>query len=474
MKKNIIIILILISAIISSCTNDFEGWNIDTKSPSSVPAKTLFSNAQRNMVRTMKKQNVNDNVFNFFAQYWTATTYPDEANYDLTGRDVPGGFWNIMYRDVLLDYKEAKNVLESQRSNTAPTLLPVLNNKIAITTISEVYTFHVLVDVFGDIPYSEALNIDNPSPKYDDDQEIYTDLFIKLDNAISMLNTSEDSFGEADFIYEGDVVNWKKFANSLKLRMALRVKDGTKVAEAVASGVFTSNADNASFMFTGSAPYANPLWENLVESGRKDLVVADTFVDLISPLNDPRASIYMGSNLTPYIGGPYGSNNSYNNFTHLGDIYHTPDFEGVIMDYAEIEFLLAEAAARNLGGVANAETHYENAITASINYWDSSADAASYIAQPSVAYDAGNWEMSIGTQKWIALYSRGFEGWSSWRVFGYPVLSAPSGAVDEAEGLVPVRYIYPGDESERNGASYEAASNAIGGDKMTSKVFWNN
>lgn len=472
--KKYIIMLILIPAIISSCTSDFEGWNTDTKNPSSVPAKTLFSNGQRNMARVMKKQNVNDNVFNFFAQYWTATTYTDEANYDLTGRDVSGGFWNIMYRDVLLDYKEAKIILESQKPNTATSLLPIIDNKIAIVTISEVYTYHVLVDIFGDIPYSEALDIDNPSPKYDDDQEIYADLFTQLDNAISMLNTSEDSFGSADFIYEGNVTNWKKFANSLKLKMALRVKDGSKITEAIASGVFTSNADNASFMFTGSSPYSNPLWENLVESGRKDLVVADTFVDLITPLNDPRASIYMGSNLNPYVGGPYGSNNSYNSYTHLGEIFHKPDFEGIILDYSEVEFLLAEAAARNLGGVSGASTHYENAITASINYWAPSADATAYIAQASVVYNAGNWEMSIGTQKWIALYSRGFEGWSSWRVFGYPLLSAPSGAVDEAENLVPVRYTYPGDEPERNGASYDAASTAMGGDKMTSKVFWNN
>jgi len=473
MKKNIII-LVIISALVTSCTNDFSSWNKDAKNPTSVPASTLFSNAERNLARTMKMQNVNVNVFNFFAQYWTATTYPDEAQYNLTVRDVPGGFWNRMYRDVLIDLKESKEILESQKANTATALLPALNNKIAVVSMLEIYSYHILVDVFGDIPYSEALDINNPSPKYDDDMLIYDDLFNKLDTAISLFDTSAESFGNADFIYGGDISKWKMFANSLKLRMALRVKDSDKISEAVTSGVFTSNSDNAAFEFTASDPYSNPLWENLIRSGRKDLVVADTFVDLITPLNDPRATAYMDSNISPFTGGVYGANNTYGNYTHLGSIFHTPDFEGVLLDFSEVEFLLAEAAARNLGGVTNPTSHYNDAITASINYWNPSADASTYIAQTTVAYDAANWEKSIGTQKWIALYSRGFEGWSSWRVFGFPVLTAPTTAVAEANGMVPNRYTYPADESQRNGGSYSAASTAIGGDNLTSKVFWDN
>ena len=471
--KKYIIILLLISGL-SSCVSNFDSWNVDEKNPSEVPASTLFSNAERDLVRTMKKQDVNVNVFNFFAQYWTATTYPDEANYDLGVRDTSGSFWNSIYRGTLIDLQDAKQILNSQIDNTAAPLMPALKNKIAIISILEIYSYHVLVDVFGDVPYAEALDINNPLPKYDDDTQIYADLFVKLDEAINMMDGSADSFGSADFIYNGDATKWLKFANSLKLRMAMRVKDGAKVAEAVAGGVFTSNDDNAAFAFTASDPYANPLWESLVRSGRHDLLVSDTFVNAITPLNDPRAPIYMGDNKTPYVGGPYGANNSYVGFTHLGDIFHKPDFEGVILDYAEVEFLLAEAAARNLGGVTGAETHYNDAITASINYWDSSADAAAYIAQASVAYDAANWEKSIGMQKWIALYSRGFEGWSSWRVFGYPNLVAPATAVAAVNGQVPTRYVYPADESQRNGDNYSAASAAIGGDDLTTKVFWNN
>jgi hypothetical protein len=471
MKKFIIIAFILIGAV--SCTNDFSDWNADPKKATEVPASTLFSNAERNLVRTMKTHNVNVNIFSYLAQYWTATTYPDESNYDLGSRDVTGNFWNALYTGVLIDLKESTKILTAETATVAPALLSKNKNQLAVVSILEVYTYHVLVDVFGDVPFTEALDIENPSPKYDNDTDIYAALFTKLDDAIANLDANAGSFGGADFIYNGDISSWSKFANSLKLRMALRVKDAAKISSAIAGGVFTSNSDNAAFKFLSSAPYSNPLWENLVQSGRSDVLVSDTFVNIISPLNDPRAPAYMAGNKAPYIGGPYGSNNSFNSFTHLGGVFHEPDFEGVIMDYAEVEFLLAEAAARGLGGVTGAATHYNEAVTASIDYWVSGADAATYLAQPTVAYDATNWEKSIGMQKHIALYSHGFEGWASWRIFGYPVLNAPATAHVSAEGLVPVRFIYPADESQRNGTNYEAASTAIGGDKFSTRVFWN-
>jgi hypothetical protein len=416
---------------------------------------------------------VNSNIFNFMAQYWTATTYPDESNYDLGSRDVPGNFWNALYTGVLIDLQESSRVLNAKTATLATGLLPKNQNQLAVVAILEVYTYHVLVDVFGDIPFTEALDIDNSSPKYDDDAAIYAALFTQLDAAISNLDTSADSFGSADFIYEGDVSSWKKFANSLKLRMALRVEDEAKISSAIAGGVFTSNGDNAAFKFLSSAPYSNPLWEVLVQSGRSDVLVSDTFTNIITPLNDPRITAYMDDNIDPYTGGPYGANNSFAEFTHLGTIFHEPDFEGIILDYAEVQFLLAEAAAKGLGGVTSAETHYNKAITASIEYWVADADVTAYLEQSAVAYDATNWEMSIGMQKYIALYSHGFEGWASWRIFGYPELNAPETAHVSAEEMVPVRFTYPADESQRNGDNYETASAAIGGDKFSTKVFWN-
>ncbi|SDX11150.1 Starch-binding associating with outer membrane [Lutibacter oricola] len=469
MKKLILIALLIGTTI--SC-EDFEGWNVDTKNPSEVPASFLMTSAQRTIFLRMTSPSVNYNIFKMFSQHWTATTYTDEANYDLRQRDVSGTFYTYMYRDVLSDLQESKKIVSAEEVSVFEQ--PIKNNKLAIIELMEAYAWHVIVDTYGDAPYSEALlGSENLLPKYDDDAEIYMDIFSRIDAALAKI-TSNDSFGGSDLIYGGNMDNWKKFGNSLKLRMAVRISDydaasaKTYAQAAINSGVFTSEDDNASFPFESGPPNANPIWSAIVESGRSDIIVANTFVDVISPLNDPRASVFMDDNLDPYVGGPYGQNNPYSNYTHLGDKFHEADLEGIILSYEEVEFLQAEAIERNLIS-GDAETHYNNGVTASIKYWTGSdADAATYLAQTSVAYDAANWEQSIGVQKWIALFGKGFEAWSSWRMLDYPAMNRP--AVSNLP--VPRRYLYGNDDPDINGANYEAASSAMGGDALDSRVFW--
>jgi hypothetical protein len=472
MKKILLIALLLGTTI--SC-EDFEGWNVDTKNPAEVPASFLMTSAERTIFLRMTSPNVNYNIFKMFAQHWTATTYTDEANYDLRQRDVSGTFFVYMYRDVLSDLDEAKKlILDTPISGDFSEAMK--NNQLAIVELLQVFTYHVIVDTFGDVPYTEALQgADNLLPKYDDDAAIYTDLFARIDAAKAKL-TSGASFGGSDLIYGGNVANWKKFANSLKLRMAVRISDfdkpmaTTKAAEAIADGVFTSAADNATLAFEGGPPNANPIWTDLVESGRSDIIAANTFVDIIVPLNDPRTTIFLDDNIVPYEGGPYGANNPYSDFTHLGDVFHEADLEGVIMSYEEVEFLQAEAIERGLI-TGDAEMHYNAAVTASIKYWGGTqTQADTYLAQPSVAYaTAGeNWKETIGTQKWIALFGKGFEAWSSWRLLDYPAMNI----ADESELPVPRRYLYGNDDAQINGTNYDAASAAMGGDALDSRVFW--
>lgn len=467
MKKLILIALLIGTTI--SC-EDFEGWNVDTKNPSEVPASYLMTSAQRTIFLRMTSPSVNYNILKMFAQHWTATTYTDEANYDLRQRDVSGTFYTYLYRDVLNDLQEAKRLITEDDLLDATTKA----NQLGIVELLEVYTWHVLVDTFGDIPYTEALQgIGNLQPVYDNDEDIYMDLFSRIDSALAQL-TSGDSFGGADLIYDGDVASWEKFGNSLKLRMAVRISDfnatmaATYASAAVNAGVFTSAADNANFPFEDGPPNANPVWSAVVESGRSDILVADTFVDIISPLNDPRSEILMDNNIVPYTGGVYGANNPFANYTHLGEVFHVAELEGIIISYEEIEFLQAEAVERNLI-TGDAETHYNNGVTASIEYWTGSdADAATYLAQASVAYNAANWKESIGTQKWIALFGKGFEAWSTWRLLDFPAMNT----ADESGLPVPRRYIYGNDDADINGDNYDAASSAMGGDELTSRVFW--
>jgi len=470
MKKIFLLLFISISFI--ACT-DFEGWNIDTKNPSVVPAETLVSNAEKMLAIRMQSTSVNYNIFRMLAQHWTETTYTDEANYDLRGRDIGGNFWANMY-DLLNDLKSAKQLIEEDQTIPAQTKA----NQLAIISVLNSYSFHILVDTFGHVPYSESLNSDILTPVYDIDSDIYNDIFNKLDAAISTFSNGGSSFGSADLFYGGDVAAWKKFANSLKLRMALRIASvnpslsTTKANEAVSSGVFTSNADNFVFNFLSAPPNTNPVWVSLVQSGRTDFVVANTIVDKMNSLNDPREQFYFDNNVTPYVGGVYGANNNFSVYTHIGTMLHQPDFPGELMSYSEVEFLLAEAAERSIIGTpADAELHYNKGIEASILSWGgTNGDVSAYLAQPSVAYStaAATWEEKIGTQKWLALYNRGFEAWTSYRIFGYPSMNVPPISLES----VPRRYVYPNDEPDRNGTNYNTASQLLGGDLKSSKVFW--
>lgn len=468
--KKIFLIALLISFTFSC--EDFDGWNVDTKNPSTVPGSYLFTSAQKSLFDQMTSTDVNSNIFKMFAQQWTETQYTDEANYDIRGRDIGGNFFSEIYRDVLNDLQEAGKIISDNAFMDATTKA----NSLAVIDILSVYTWHVLVDTYGDIPYTQALvGVENLLPVYDDDAAIYTALISRLDLALSMLKSGE-SLGGADLMYNGSVEQWAKFGNSLKLKMAVRTADfdqsrSTQMAGEAFDKVFTSSSDNASFPYEANPPNNNPIWGSLVQSGRNDFVLANTFVDLINPLNDPRAPIFMDQNLGEgvYVGATYGAGSSYVDYTHTGALWHTPEFEAVILSYSEINFLLAEAVERGLI-TGDAQGYYDAAIYASMAYWGVGVvEATNYIAQEDVAYDSGNWKESLGNQKYLSLYGRGFESWSSWRSLDFPDnMSRP----DVSQEAVPRRYLYGNSDVDVNGDNYDAASAAMGGDLKSSRVFW--
>ncbi|GAO45601.1 SusD/RagB family nutrient-binding outer membrane lipoprotein [Flavihumibacter petaseus] len=463
--------------VLASCTKDISRFNEQTKKPEVVPAEPLFSNAVRNLSDGLVSSSVNTNVFRFTVQHWAATTYQDEPQYDFTTRAIPQSWWARMYRDVLKDLDEAKKIAAADM--TIPDAQRA--NKVAITDIMQVYTFTVLVNTFGNVPYTEALNSENVFPVYDDASEIYKDLFARLDADLAAIDPSAAAFSEtADFLYKGDVDQWVKFANSLKIRMALTMADVTgdlgataKAAfEAADAKAFSSSLDNALFPYMATTPNTNPLWTDLVQSGRKDMVACEALLDILKDMNDPRLSLYFRpNNEGKYVGGILGSNNTYSTTSKPSEQMIEPDFPGDMLDYVEVEFFRAEAAERGWAVDGTAATHYNNAVKASIRYWGGSeADANAYLARPDVAYAtaAGDWKQKIGFQKWIALYNRGFEGWTEVRRLDQPVLNPPVGAVSG----FPNRFTYPGNEQQLNGTNYRSAADAIGGDEVETKLFW--
>ncbi len=423
----------------------------------------------------LTSSNVNNNIFRLLSQYWTETTYTDESRYDLATRNIPQNFWNIMYVSVLKNINECQKLIPEQGAGVVPA---VQANQNACAEILNVYSYMCLVNIFGNVPYSEALDYRNVYPKYDDAATIYNDLATRLDKAISDIDTGADGFGNSDLLYGGDMAAWKTFANSLKMKIGMTLADADpakakSMVESAAAGAISSNDENVTFHYLASPPNTNPIWVDLVNSGRKDFVGANTIVDYMLSVNDPRVPLYFTEDGDGgYSGGIYGTSNNFATFSKPADAILAPDFEAMFMDYAEVEFLLAEAVERGMNVGGTAKEHYSAAIRASIEYWGgSSADADAYLAQSSVAYEsaAGDWKQKIGTQKWLALYNRGLDGWTEWRRFDYPVLNVP---VDLTYDDIPRRYTYPIQEQTLNKDSYGAAVSAIGGDNVQTILFW--
>ncbi|MGI4822072.1 MAG: SusD/RagB family nutrient-binding outer membrane lipoprotein [Janthinobacterium lividum] len=459
-----------------------QDYNVNTKAASVVPGVTLVTTAERSLTRTLTTTNQNLGITRLLVQYWTETTYNDESRYNLAARQIPENFWTPLFQTVLGNLNEAKRIITAD-----PALdTKVKANQLACIDVLAVHAWSTLVDTYGNIPYSEALNPENPQPKYDDAATIYTDLLKRLDADIAAMNTNTGAagLGTADLVYAGNMPKWVRYANSLKLRLAMTTVDvdaaRTKtLVEQAAPNVFQSSSDNAQITFTTASPNQNPLYEDLVSSGRTDYVGADTFINQLNALNDPRVSIYfqpLGSTGT-YVGAPYGPQGSVNTASQPGAVLRVATLPGVLASYSEVQFLLAEAAARNFSVGGTAASFYNNAITASITYWEGLAgrttaavDAAAYLAQPSVAYTsaAGDFKQKIGIQKWISLYNQPTQAWTEWRRLDYPQLKKPSNALSE----IPLRFTYPTSEQNLNGTNYAAVSTAIGGDKVTTKIFW--
>jgi hypothetical protein len=357
--------------------------------------------------------------------------------------------------------------------------------------------YYQLVTTFGNVPYNEALDTENPSPSYTGQAEIYNSLMSNLNTAISNLSTGADGFSaSADVFYSGDVASWQRFANSLKMRMAMTVVDvpgsvdfdPQSAFEAASPNAFTSNEHSLALQYNSALPHANPVWERVINSGRDDFVPSDTFIDKLKELDDPRLPLHFSQVGGEYVGGPYGAQNDYSNYSHIvGPLIETA-FEGMQLEYAEVEFLRAEAAVRGWTtgvGTGLAADHYAEAIGADMQYWSNasseeeitSTDISNYLAQTEVAFPATGQEAqlnAIAEQKWLGLYMQGRQAWVEWRRLDHPTFNYQD--IDNpnvtSEDDIPVRFTYPADEQNLNESNWEEASSAIGGDELNTLLFW--
>jgi hypothetical protein len=494
MKKLLIIISVFLA--FSACSK-LEDLNKNVKDFAEVSGESLYNGATLQFMNQMSSEDVNRNLSLMWMQHFANTTYPDESRYDMTTRGVPNTTSNTMYRLVLMNYKEAVRVLQTQP--LAGISQAQRDNQLAIIEIMTVFAWSYVIENFGDMPYSQALDYNFPSPVYDDGLTIYKDLISRLSTAMEKLTPAEAGMPSGyDNIFGGTAegtAKWYKFANTLKLRMGLMLYDADAgysqtVVEAAAPNVF-AEGDVMTMNYLSASPNQNQQYVDFVATGRDDYVVTSNIIDAMQPttptpehsilsvtVTDPRLEFYaipvVGSEPPVYLGGAQGQANAYPSFSHVNPIHLTANRPWIIMDYTEAEFLLAEAVERGFSVGGTAEAHYINAVKSSIVYWGgTTAQADAYLAQPSVAYSTAfsDWKQKIGTQAWLAYWLRGNTLWNSYRRLDYPKLFAPPDYKQEIN-KVPVRLFYPVNEQTLNADNYEAASLKIGGDFPLTRLFF--
>ncbi|SDQ79731.1 Susd and RagB outer membrane lipoprotein [Chryseobacterium soldanellicola] len=477
MKK--IIASILLGTLFVGCTTD--DINLDPHSAYTTIPSTLVTNAQKELSDYVNTPSVNENNFRLTMQYWQETTYVEESNYNFTNRNVSNQIYIDNYVNVLNSLVKAKELINAYQPvpsevNTWP---GIKKNQLAVIDIMQVYTYQMLVDTFGNIPYSQSNQLGgNVAPAYDDGATVYANLITRLQQDItnidvsSELNSASDNFSDADLFYSGNLGAWKTFGNSLMLKLGVTIADSNPslaqqtATTAINNGVMSSSADDCKVQYLSGSPNWSPIYENVKASNRNDFVGGKTLVDYMNTNSDTRISKYFKPVGGVYVGQVIGQPAAFANFSAPGNFAYTATTPGILMNYTEVAFYLTEAGARwGIGGAA--ATNYANAITSSFTDWGATADAAAYIAAH--PYNPANWKQSVGTQAWVAMYNQPLTSWNFWRRLDYPVLQPASAATINS---VPVRMAYPASEYQTNAANVNAAASAIGGDLLTTKIFW--
>ena len=340
-----------------------------------------------------------------------------------------------------------------------------------------------LTDRWGDIPYSEALKGSADfSPAFDTQQSIYTDLFKELKEAQAQFDGGKTVVG--DILLAGNATRWKKFANSLRLVMALRLskidpaKGKAEFVAAMADGPLTSNADNVKYTYLAEANNEHPLYNNYITGNRKDYAVSDVFVNYLLKTNDPRISAVADKNINlKYVGVPYGvfpAASKAQDVSLAATSMRLQNSPANVLTYAQVLFSQAEAA--KLGWISgDAKALYEAAVTASMQQWLGTAATATviadYLKQDAVKYSDATALEQIATQKWIALFYQGNEAWAEWRRTGFPVLK-PAAKPLNPSGQIPRRMAYVVTEGTLNKVNYDKVVASQGPDTQDTRVWW--
>jgi hypothetical protein len=515
MKKLTYILLTASLLVAAGCTDEFEELNTDQNqvtAESYVPGYNL-SRAQieyaGNSDFSYDTWRVNIIYLSLMMQHFSSTVGWYNGDKYTQSDAFANATFDVAYNSQV---KYVVDLMELTKDD------PLNANLYQIARITKVMIFHRLTDLYGEIPYSEAgLGFHGKifTPVYDSQESIYMDMLNELNEAAQALDASADAPGSVDLMY-GDAADqigqWKKFAYSLMLRLAMRISevDETEaqnwVQTAVAGGVFTSNADNAAIKHdaAGGRPTVNRnsniLFGEWTALSNQEVVLSKTFVDFMADNNDPRlevfAKVYGSGSTDPadQIGMPNGYDTNGGEF----DISTEPNYPGdmanystlrneifcalnaptFVLTYAQVELLLAEAAVKGFGVGGTPEEHYNAGVTAAMEYLAmyneqgtiASEDIDAYLAAN--PYSPANGEEMIGEQYWVASFLDWYETWANWRRTDYPQLSPVDYPGNATGGTIPRRMLYPSHESSNNATNYSEAISRQGSNEFNTRVWW--
>ena len=489
MKK--VILLLIMALVVGACDDGFDELNVNPTKSAQIAAankltaleKYISSERYDNWRANMIYQSTMMQHIATTAGYWSGDKYT----------------WNRGYASSLLDryygnaIKTAQDLIVQLDEEESPEEMK------AIARILRVFAFSRITDLHGDVPYSEAGKAVIEGiflPKYDKQSDIYADMLKELEESAAALSSGTSGFGAADVIYGGDQAKWKRLANSLMLRLGLRLikvdpsASQAWATKAISGGVMTSNDDI--FYLKHDNDNRNGISEVFDADGNPRM--SETFINFLQDGNDPRLPILAarrsdGSTETAdLIGFPNGLDSAMLldlTGEENTDNYAEPnrailagfDAPMIFQTYAEVEFMLAEANVR-WGLAGDAATHYNNGVTAAMKQLSlfseaaeiDDADITTYLTNN--PYDAANAIEQINTQYWAATFLNEYETFSNWRRTGFPVLTPVNYPGNETGGSIPRRLTYSENEASVNAANYEAALAAQGPDVLTTRVWW--
>ena len=464
---------------VSGCTDDFTGINTNPNAPTDVGAQYLLPAGIVNAVTSLLGTGFDRGTASVWVQHYARLQYGSIDRYEIDG-SFSDGLWAGLYTGALVDFDGV--VQKAAERGEA--------NQQAVGRIMRAWMFHNMVDMWGNIPYSEALGglaNSNITPAYDDAQSIYSGLLAELSAASSQIEPMGSLFGDAfrgtvgnpDLLYRGDMEKWRLFANSLRLRMAIRMQSASEASSAISAGVFGSSDDEAKLAWLGAPPNENPMAPAFT-ARPGDFRISKAMVDALVAHNDPRLPVYAdpAKETGEFAGMPNGLDDShgieFEQVSRVGEWFLRPSTPTWIQSYAEVALLQAEAAVRGYAG-GDARALYEAGVRASMETYDiSSDDIDAYLAQPTVAFasDMDSQLGQIAQQMWFALYDQGPEAWAYFRRSDHPGLIA--GPDNLNNDLIPVRLPYPQSEESVNNANLMAAQSAqnLGSEPWNVRLFW--